>query len=28
VDRVMAGSVRNPYVRAGIERSRQPVYAA
>lgn len=26
VDLVMAGSVRNPYVRASIERAREPVY--
>ena len=28
VDLVMAGAVRNPYVRANIERSRQPVHGA
>lgn len=28
VDLVMAGSVRNPYMRASIERARQPVYGA
>ena len=28
VDLVMAGAVRNPFIRAGIERSRQPLYAA
>ncbi len=28
VDLVMAGAVRNPYVRADIERSRELVYAA
>jgi len=28
VDLVMANAVRNPFVRAGIEGSRQPLYAA
>ena len=28
VDLVMMEGVRNPYLRAGIERSREPVYAA
>jgi hypothetical protein len=28
VDLVMAGSVTNPYVKAEVERSREPVYAA
>ena len=28
VDLVMPGAVRNPYVRADIERSRRPLYAA
>ncbi len=28
VDLVMDGAVRNPYLRAGIERSRQTIYAA
>lgn len=28
VDLVMAGTVRNPYVRAEIERSREAIYAA
>jgi len=28
VDLVMAGSIRNPFIRADIERSRQTVYAA
>ena len=28
VDLVTAGSVRNPYISADIERSREPVYAA
>lgn len=28
VDLVMAGSVRNPYVQAEIERTKEPVYAA
>jgi uncharacterized protein len=28
VDLVMPGAVENPYLRAGIERSREPVFAA
>jgi hypothetical protein len=28
VDLVMEGAVENPYVRAGIERSRQPLYGS
>jgi len=28
VDLVMEGAVKNPYVRAGIERSRQPLYGS
>ena len=28
VDLVMSGAVRNPFVRADIERSREPLYAA
>ncbi|WP_237476674.1 nucleotidyltransferase family protein [Lichenibacterium dinghuense] len=28
VDFVMAGAVRNPYLRASIERSREPLYGA
>ena len=28
VDLVMSGAVRNPYIRADIERSREPLYAA
>ena len=28
VDLVMEGAVENPFVRAGIERSREPLYAA
>ena len=28
VDLVMDGAVENPFIRAGIERSREPVYAA
>ena len=28
VDLVMAGAVRNPYIRAAIERSREPVHEA
>jgi hypothetical protein len=28
VDLTMAGAVRNPFVRAAIERSRQPIYGA
>ncbi len=28
VDLVMEGAVENPFIRAGIERSRQPIYAA
>ena len=28
IDLTMAGAVRNPFIRAEIERSRQPIYAA
>jgi len=28
IDLVMAGSVNNPYIKAEVERTREPVYAA